>query len=932
MPRSALCFAPVLALGFVSLPALAQGARERTVLEDEAPSDPVLLDNWTIDSAQLLLVPYGRDVRDVESAAFSAPRAGRDPFGLHIAGASSPETNRFIEGLRVDGPAFGLAGTLLPVDFIDRLEIQSAGARADQPFGTGGAEDVYLKTGTDEFHGSVFAHFSPYEAERRNPPVASALTARTHLDDNLDFGAELAGPLVRRRLWFYAGLVPQIASQSLDRIVSAQTDSGNGNPVRDANGNPAFHEVGRSTYSRTATSLLFAGKLTWLVAPDHQISLSVFGDPGRSSGANGNPFGNEGGLLFDTTLGSQNAVLRYRGSFGATSLETFLGYHRETAHAEPSDVQGVSASALADTPQTFVSGVRNLLDPLFLDDPTVPAVQKSQAVRQGCAILITGFNPCPVSGYLVGGAGALDDATAARLAFGAKVTHRISLAGLHLLSYGVDGGREVSDITRTFSGGAVAALLVSGIYDLVSYGHPDPAAPGLPEFAPAAGTIRLAGNTVRSRTRNVTLAAFVEDSWIVFDRLRLDAGLRLQRQLLHAEDSIVSASGAAPGSQVDVSTLLPRFGITYDVLGGHGLQAFASYSRTSEIMPLDLADRGFGPPEVVQLRTDPNNCERPSDPRTCAIVPNAFGGGQTFRFAGGSLAESVSPDLGPQIADQFAGGLEARLAPGARVRVSYLHAELSRAVEDTTPDDGATFVVTNPGVTSPAALALPAARRVYDAFTAAASKRFDGRWLLAASYTLASLRGNYAGLFSANNLELRPHWSTEFDTAALMVNRDGPLPGDTRHAFRLDGAYAQPLGNRLRARVGASLRADSGAPLDTLGANAPFGPDQTFILPRGSAGRLPWTWQLDLRFALEAPIAGTVTGVSLDVINATNNREVIAVDQTYTRDAVSPVATPQDLPSLRNASGQSVALNPGFLSPTAYQLPLQLRLGARVAF
>src|SRR4051812_6028916 len=197
MPRSTLA---VSVLALAALPVLAQSAEQPSAPESEGPSDPFRLDTWTIDSAQLLLVPYGRDVRDVESAAFSAPRAGRDPFGLHIAGASSPETTRFIEGLRVDGPVFGLAGTSLPVDFADRLDVQSAGARADQPFGTGGATSVYLKTGTDEFHGSVFAHFSPYEAERRNPEPTSALTARTGLDTDFDIRAELAGPIVRRRL------------------------------------------------------------------------------------------------------------------------------------------------------------------------------------------------------------------------------------------------------------------------------------------------------------------------------------------------------------------------------------------------------------------------------------------------------------------------------------------------------------------------------------------------------------------------------------------------------------------------------------------------------------------------------------------------------------------------------------------------------------
>src|SRR5207248_2122610 len=63
-----------------------------------------------------------------------------------------------------------------------------------------------------------------------------------------------------------------------------------------------------------------------------------------------------------------------------TTLEAFLGGHREWAGVDPADLPGATASALGDSPQVLVGGVRNLLDPLFLDDPGVPAVQKTQTV------------------------------------------------------------------------------------------------------------------------------------------------------------------------------------------------------------------------------------------------------------------------------------------------------------------------------------------------------------------------------------------------------------------------------------------------------------------------------------------------------------------------------------------------------------------------
>ena len=111
MPRGRFVFAAILILART---ALAQGgvAQGSDDVEEGPVESPSRLDNQVIDSAQLHLVPYGRDTRDVESAALSAPRVQRDPFGLRILGASSPETNLFIDGLRVDSPAFGLPGKI----------------------------------------------------------------------------------------------------------------------------------------------------------------------------------------------------------------------------------------------------------------------------------------------------------------------------------------------------------------------------------------------------------------------------------------------------------------------------------------------------------------------------------------------------------------------------------------------------------------------------------------------------------------------------------------------------------------------------------------------------------------------------------------------------------------------------------------------------
>jgi len=60
-------------------------------------------------------------------------------------------------------------------------------------------------------HGSVFFNWSPLELPRRRlmsaePPSAGEESQRY----SLDFGAEIGGPILRDRLWFFFGAAPQL--------------------------------------------------------------------------------------------------------------------------------------------------------------------------------------------------------------------------------------------------------------------------------------------------------------------------------------------------------------------------------------------------------------------------------------------------------------------------------------------------------------------------------------------------------------------------------------------------------------------------------------------------------------------------------------------------------------------------------------------------
>src|SRR5205085_997765 len=166
------------------------------------------------------------------------------------------------------------------------------GYQAEYGRATGGIINVVTKSGGNEFHGSVFVNWSPFEAERRQiGRIDSAISSRVKQNFNLDFGAELGGPILKDRLWFFAGVAPQIVSRNVARIISAREQDEAGAPLPGADGAQVVHEVARKDYAATSTALQFAGKLTFLANEDHSIAFAIYGAPKWTSGVSQDQFG-----------------------------------------------------------------------------------------------------------------------------------------------------------------------------------------------------------------------------------------------------------------------------------------------------------------------------------------------------------------------------------------------------------------------------------------------------------------------------------------------------------------------------------------------------------------------------------------------------------------------------------------------------------------
>src|SRR5438128_9368585 len=183
------------------------------------------------------LVPYGSGSRDFSAVLTSIPGVQPGFQGLTFNSSQTTEQNYILDGIQVTNPAFGGQGTTLIQDFVQEIDVKTGGYQAEYGRASGGIVNVVTKSGGNEFHGSVFINWTPIEAERKQVgAITTALSSKTKLNYNLDFAAEVGGPIMKDKLWFFAGFAPQLLSSNVERIISARVDNGNGQPTLNASG------------------------------------------------------------------------------------------------------------------------------------------------------------------------------------------------------------------------------------------------------------------------------------------------------------------------------------------------------------------------------------------------------------------------------------------------------------------------------------------------------------------------------------------------------------------------------------------------------------------------------------------------------------------------------------------------------------------------
>ncbi|WP_437755402.1 TonB-dependent receptor domain-containing protein [Sorangium sp. So ce1389] len=919
----------------------------------------------TVDHELTRRVPLTRPTgkfassRSFEGGGLVAPGAWTDMYGVALNGATSPENEFQIDGLSVNDPAFGTLGTPLSVEFAEEVRVVTGGYAPAQGRAMGGILEMTTKSGANEVHGSTWFSITPGALEGPREVVrqdGTVLATSSRLGALHDVGADLGGPIVRNRLWFYVGAQAAFSLYRIERTVHELVlDPATGNALKDDEGfslrRPVAPDQTTRRYVAAERAFQLIGKLTYLLRPEHRLTLTALATPASSGGDGIFGFNNTGvpevggDRPMAGTYGAwahryiaegRDLALAYSGSWDeARHLVDFsVGWHHQRTATLPSDGSEIgSARGLAGQAHEILRrrGERSLSDL----EPVPPGYCEPIVVPPGPDMDAQRVSPCPASPYYRGGPGSLSDAAIDSYQARGVFTSHGELAGRHVLKVGAELKYMSYDLLRGMSGGTSIRESTSGATQReVRYSA----------FLQAPDQPSARWGSLRARTSSSVASGFLQDSWQPLDGLTLNAGVRYDAQVLYQ-----------PYGSVGLALLnqwSPRVGVIYDPTRQGRLRLFASYARYFEEVPLTLADRAFSRDTNLDSDHDTTRCDplKREERHVCAddasrvATPDAYDPNRHWKTSAPS-SPVVDPEIEAQSSDEVVVGAEYEPFAGAVLGATYTHRSLHRAIEDMSRDERASsFIIGNPG--HGVAADFPEATRNYDALAVFLEKRLSSRWLARASYTLSYLRGNLSGLFRPESGQLAPNVNSDFDIYSSLANREGPLPGDHTHELKAFTAVDVPLARGADLSLGLAFSSRSGAPLSYLGRHSFYGTREVFILPRGIAGRGDWVHSLDVRLGYSVALASksTVTAF-VDIFNLLNFQAVTRRDESYTDTSVLPLQpepgggelTEDDLPRLKNADETLSDFdpnnrNPNFRDPLGYQEPRQVRLGMKVVF
>ncbi|MEZ4360233.1 MAG: TonB-dependent receptor [Kofleriaceae bacterium] len=725
---------------------------------DEAPGETIEIEGLapaidptsttqglTIDGDFLRNLPTAGRTYDAELSA--APGAQRDALGEGFSGSTSLENEYNVDGVNTTGLAVGSVGSPVLNDFIQETEIVTGGYNAEYGRSTGAVVNVATKSGSNVLRGSAFGYLTPgalagraTRTENQGLPIDTS----GKIVYDASFGAELGGPIVPDRLFFFVGFAPRLITSETARLTKSQTDcravdpsTGRLAPRCDprplgegglADGVPdrepetqhlIYEDLDETRLRNTSRGYAAIGKLNFATSPGHQGQVSLLADRTATRAP---------GVFGLRSTGRDTATLALDGAAKWTSrllrdaleLEGVLGWHRVSFDSDALD------DRLNSTPSQLLLG-GHLADFAGFGDETELTARRCRDGGADDRYPLIANCPLDAGAYAIGGPGLLTHTREERRSARLGVVGRWRRWGSHEVKGGLDLEQNRRSSPRLFSGGASLLNLVGEVVSVnrfVQLAPPGGAGPYLDECRSPAGdgtgdvrTLRCAflgdragdfGTAVDSETVNGSL--YLRDSWRPIENLTFNVGVRYEEQRLRYAAQVQNQIDPLTDRRLGTNALTltgqwaPRLGVLYDWTRVGRSKVYLHWGRFFESIPLDINDRSFGGEVVYQQNFSPARCDPPGaepDPRIgghdgvgCLAREKVGDLGEVLTGASGTL---IAPGVKGQYLDELVGGVEYELSKDLTLGVALQIRRLGRVIEDVSTDGAETYIVANPG-------------------------------------------------------------------------------------------------------------------------------------------------------------------------------------------------------------------------------------------
>lgn len=834
-------------------------------------------------------LPRGRDFASVVTQAPSANQSNR-AGGIMIDGASGAENRYIMDGVDTTNPQTGVQGKTLVLDFVDEVQVKSSGYAAEFGGATGGVINAITKTGTNDFKGSVGAYYNDrswggavrpiLQTKLTNAREPEQFTARKDDSTLAEPFATIGGPILRDRLWFYAGYTPWI--QTTTRTVDfVRVVPGSNPPVQEVRKTESHdNDFQRDNYVASLSGSA-GSKLIYKAT----YNSSGYTDEGLLPGVSG-----RGNPAVCPPTQPTCTTTNY-------ASETIFDNWTGSGYAD-----------FVATPQWFFSakGGRFYRNPHTegISDDVWIQFTSSDPSRYG----ITGQPGAGYNSVATNIATVEDSYTRDNMNF--DVSWFPQFAGTHRIKAGV----QLDNIKNVvFSGNQNYRVDIS--WDR--------------QCAQCSGTIGPFGSAgvyairTEGEVESKNTGIFVQDSWsLMSDRLTLNLGVRTEEEKVPAYNfgSGVPTTGKYAIAFDYEDKIAPRLGFSYDLFGNGRSKAFGSYGTFYDITKLEMPRGSFGADKWIywpfavnstnweQFKNCTNVTNNPTIIPTCPGM-TLQGGGVDLRHASNNPElPLVDPDLKPMEQREFSLGFQQELAPTMALGFRYVNKKLIRAIEDVGVhvflpggSEAEEFFIANPGEGVAQKIleasgcascpAMPKAKRDYNGYELEFTKRFASNWGLHASYLYSSLKGNYSGLANSDeaaatgNARTSPNVNRIFDSLFMLFDEsgtrevEGALGGDRPHQVKAQLTYSFPFGTT----IGLNEYYSSGTPNTTemRFQGAPF-----FAFNRNDLGRTPNVTQTDLNIQHDIRFGKFAITLGAIVLNLFDEDEVTNINPVWSTTSI----------------------------------------------